>query len=80
VDAARTDDDQQAVVDTIEDGVGLRATPHHDLRVPGLQGDLIGQRARREQRLDPFDALIAQLIGRLRARLAAGLGNSHPHL
>ena len=65
MDAARPDDDEQAVVLAVEDRVDLRAAPPDDLGVAVGQDQLVEQRRRRHERLDPLDPLIADVVAGL---------------
>jgi hypothetical protein len=62
VDAAWSDHDQQPVVLAVEDRVGLRTAPEHDLGELVAERQLIEQHGRRYERLDPLDSLVANLL------------------
>ncbi len=64
VHAARPDDGEQPDVGPIQDGADLAAATDHDVRLLAAQGQLLEQRIGREQRHDPFDPHVADVVGR----------------
>ncbi len=71
VDAARPDDDEQAVVGALQDRVGVGAPLHDDLGELGAQRQALDQAGGRRQRRDPLDAAVADA----RCELGGGHGD-----